>query len=246
MKGIKEFFIENFGAALKSIGVDKPQEEKYIIVPTTEEEKLTSMDERYKLWITPGISRIRLSYESLINSLVKEQKKVMPLWIKMHKEKDKPVVLQISHRYRKMRDVILRYRDLENAPFQIAEDSLFEFSELKERREAIRILFFTQKLSLDLKNIIGDEIKFNEVKWNYKNHFEKYRFYPPSYKHTKEGEDTYSSIVIDKDAKTGTFSIFKNPNMEAKVKSKVGIEKAIKYYLQEELNYKICGLEIKD
>jgi len=77
------------------------------------------MDKNYKARDTPAISGIKISYETLLNSLVKERKKVIPLWIKIYKEKDQPIIFETSQRYRKMRDVLLRYRDNKYAPFEI-------------------------------------------------------------------------------------------------------------------------------
>lgn len=246
MNPLKEIFIENFVEVLNSIGVDNPQKEEYIIVQNTEDERWTTMDERYRLWETPSFSGIKISYDSVIGNLVKEHKKLAPLWIKVYNEKDKPIMLHTSKRYRKLRDINLRRRDNELAPFEIAEEPFIDFSASKERSEAIRVIFFTQEAREDLKQTIGDSVAYKEVHKTFKNYFDTYRFYPPTYKQTNaEGEEADAFIVIEKDFATKKFTLFKSHKVANKLQSNLDLEEVLRFYLKEVIKYDICGISIK-
>ncbi|MBK7009796.1 MAG: hypothetical protein IPH36_14785 [Saprospiraceae bacterium] len=211
---MKEIFTENFKTALSSLGINDYEAEEYVIIPTDEQEKYTSMDEIYRLWVTPRFTGIRISYESVINLLVKEDKKIAPLRIKISKKENKPVLLETSQRYRKLRDIAQRKESNVIFPFEINEETELEFSDQIERIEAIRILFFNRKNSTELKELLNGKISYKEVIGNFEKHFERYRFYPPSYNHSVVGDESYSSLVINKDFKTGDFSLFINPTID--------------------------------
>ena len=108
MNRLKELFTENFKSALSAIGVNEYESEEYVIIPTAEQEKYTSMDDIYRMWVTPSFSGIRISFDSVIEILVKEDKNVAPLRIKISKNENSPVLLETSQRYRKLRDIAQR------------------------------------------------------------------------------------------------------------------------------------------
>lgn len=244
MTQLKEIFINHFIAALSSLGVNDFKAAEYIIVPTDEHERYTSRDEIYRLWVTPAFTGIRISFDSVIDFLVKEDKKVAPLRIKISKKENKPVFLEISQRFRKLRDIAQRKASNLIYPFEILEETELEFTKEIERIEAIRIVFFKRKYSSGLKELLNGEITYEEAIKNFENHFDHYKFYPPSYNQSKEGDESYSSLVINKDFETDDFSLFINPNFEEEKYSKLDFKKAIDIYINEELNHEIYGLQI--
>ena len=244
MKQLKEIFTENFKSALSSIGISDHTSVKYVIIPTDEKEKYTTMDDIYRLWVTPSFKGIRISFDSVIDVLVKEDKKVAPLRIKISKEENKPVLLETSQRYRKLRDIAQRKATNQIFPFEIGEESELLFNNQTERTEAIRILFFRRKFSPDLNELLEDEITYKESIRNFETHFEEYRFYPPSYNHSKVGDESYSSLVINKDFETNKFSIFVNPNLQEEKYNNLNLNDALDIYINEELKHKIYGIMI--
>ena len=241
---LKNIFTEHFKAALSSIGIVDYQSEAFVIIPISEQEKLTSRDEIYRLWITPTFSGIRMSFDSVIDVLVKEDRKVAPIQIKISKQENGPVILVTSQRYRKLRDIALRKRTNLMHPFEIQEEAEFEFDSQYERIEAIRVLFFKRVHSSVLKKLLGEDIAYNEAARFFENHFEKYRFYPPSFNQSNIGDESYSSLVINKDFDTNEFSLFTNPDHQKKKHSRLTLAEAIDIYIKEELKYEIYGIEI--
>lgn len=244
MKQLKEIFTDNFKTALSSLGVNDFKAAEYVIIPTAEQEKCTSMDNIYRMWVTPAFTGIRISFDSVIDLLVKEDKKVAPLRIKISKKENKPVLLETSQRYRKLRDIAQRKKSNLIFPFEILEETELEFTAQIERIEAIRILFFKRKYSSNLNELLNGEITYKEAIINFEKHFEKYRFYPPSYNHSKVGDESYSSLVINKDSETPDFSLFINPNVQEEKYHKLKFKDAIEIYINEELNHEIYGLKI--
>jgi len=127
----------------------------------------------------------------------------------------------------------------------IVEEPLFEFSEAKDRIAAIRILFFTRKLSPDLTATIGDHISPKELMTNFKKHFAAYSCYPSAYNYLKKEAAGYSSLVINKNTETNKFNVFKNPDPNNLIKSDLDLEEALKFYIQEELKGDVFGIRIK-
>jgi hypothetical protein len=177
--------------------------------------------------------------------LGKIEKNAIPLWIKIHKDLDKPIILLVSQRYRKVRDVIIRRPDNLIFPFEISEDSLLDFNEVAERLESIRILFFNQKVNNQLLKSIGPQMVYSEVIEICTNHFENYSFYPPSYNYTPKGEGKYNSMVIKKDIATNQFSVYKNPSLKEEIKSHLNLEEAVAFYINKELKHEILGIKIE-
>ena len=244
MNRLKELFTENFKSALSAIGVNEYESEEYVIIPTAEQEKYTSMDDIYRMWVTPSFSGIRISFDSVIEILVKEDKNVAPLRIKISKNENSPVLLETSQRYRKLRDIAQRKESNIIFPFEIIEKSVLEFNNETERREAIRIQFFKRKYTLELNQLLGNKITYTEAIKNFENHFKNYRFYPPSYNHSKAGDESYSKLVINKDFENNEFSLFVNPNYQEEKYNKLTLEEAIDIYINEELKHEIYGLQI--
>ncbi len=243
---LKKTFIENFISALSLMGIEDYQTEKFVIIPTTEQEKMTSRDEIYKMWVTPCFTGIRRSFDSVIEVLVKEAKKVAPIRIKISKEPGQPIFLETSQRYRKLRDLTLRKRDNLIFPFEMLEESDLEFSEEIERSEAIRILFFKRTHSSDLKEIIGDKISFEEVLHCFENYFKQYTHYPPSYDKFQEGDESFSSLVMSKDVESDEYSLYHNPIIQKEIHSKLNLKDALDIYISKELKHSIYGVEIVD
>jgi hypothetical protein len=245
MKPVKEIFEENFKVALIEMNVKDIDKEQFVITPNTEFEKCTSMDDIYRMWVTPRFAGIRLSFDQVLEKLVKVEKNAIPLWIKMHKSQGKPVILLVSQRYRKIRDVIIRRPDNLIFPFEICEDSFFDFNEEVERLELVRILFLGQKINSELIESIGSEIKYSEVIQNFEVHFENYTFFPPSFNYAPRGEEKYNSLVIKKDISTNQYSIYKDSSLKEEVKTKLNLEEVMTFYISSELNYQIHGIKIQ-
>ena len=241
---LKEIFSENFKTALSSIGISDYDSVKYVIIPTAEEEKYTTMDDIYRLWVTPSFKGIRISFDSVIDVLVKDDKKVAPLRIKISKKENKPVLLETSQRYRKLRDIAQRKATNLIFPFEISNENELEFNLQTERKEAIRILFFRRKFSPDLNELLEDEITYKETINCFTNHFDDYRFYPPSYNHSKVGDESYSSLVINKEFETNKFNIFLNPDLAEEKYNNLSLNEALDIYIDEELKNKIYGISI--
>ena len=235
--------IEHFKVALTGIGVKEYDEERYMIIPTIEEENCKYMDDLYKTWDTPKFSGIRISFNAVIEALVKEKKKVAPLRIKISKEKGEPVILETSHRYRKLRDIAQRKLSNTHYPFEINEAPEFLYSATRERKEAIRVLFFTRSITKHLQQIIGGTISHDEVKANFEKHFEQYRYYPAIYD-TEPGETSHSHLVIEKNFDKNEFRLFKNTEGEETIHSGLTFEEAMKLYMKDELEGKILEIGI--
>ena len=103
---------------------------------------------------------------------------------------------------------------------------------------------FTPEYSVEIREVVVDEITYDEAIINFENHFERYRFYPPLYNHLNVGDESYSSLVIKKDFETNEFSIFLNPNIEDVKYNCLNLNKALEIYIGEELKYSICGIKI--
>jgi|GEM_PF-5322278 len=215
MTELKEVFTNNFKAALASIGIEDYNSETFIITTNPEPEKWTSMDNIYRMWTTPLFTGIRLNFDAVIESLVNEKKKVAPIRIKIYKEDNsKPIVLEISQRFRKLRDLALRKRDNQTYPFEVIDESEYRYSETKERTEAVRILFFRREYDNYIQSIIGNKISHREVIDFFNKHFKKYQYYPAIYNHATKDDDNRSSLVIQKTTEPDQFNLFQNTELK--------------------------------
>lgn len=241
MTEAKDLFIKNFNKALKLLGIENYSDEKFIIILTNKTEKYNNLDDIYRIWSTPLITGIRLSYKEVIEGLVKKEQNTIPLWIKISKEQNKPIQLKISQRFRKVKQLLMRNPNNEISPFELENNSVIEFSLEQERLEAIKILFFSRRINQRLIKIIGKEISYQEYKNNFTKHFKKYRFYPPLPNHQKESDNSYSKLVIDKNFEKENYSICLATEME----NDLSLDQVLHYYADKELNWKFCDIEIK-
>jgi len=245
MNKIKNLFEENFTDALKKIGIDNTGEIEFIIIPTEQNENYTTWDDLLRLWSTPTFKGIRLNYSEVVAALVKEDKNIVPFWIKIYYKQDLPIILEISQRFRKIKEILERKPNNEIVLFEIGDD--FEIGQIvqNERKEALRILVFTGIAGNKIKSILGDEINLEEIKQILENHLKNYRFYPPRPNYQKQNEENYLSIVISQDYNTGRFSICEAENINYEIISDLTSTEAIDYYIENQMKNNICGMKIK-
>jgi len=240
---ISSYFITNFEKTLEKLGISNKDDVQYFVYPTAQVEKYTNFDEIYRIWTTPSFNGVRISYNEVIQNLVKTDQNTIPLWIKVTRQ-NKLVVLEISQRFRKRKQIIERNPDNKISPFEIVEKLEFKFNQEKERKEAIRILFFKRLDENILKTKIGQKIRYDELRDVLSSHFEYYRFYPPLYNHYKSDDERHSKLVIEKDFDSKLFKVFSSNN-EENIIEKTDFETVIKYYIHNELNWEYKGIEIE-
>ncbi len=245
MNKTSEIFQEKLNGILIDLGVENIDSISFIIVPTIEEEHYTNWDDIFRFWSTPSFKGIKLKLNDVISNLVKEHKNTMPLWIKVTYRKDKPVVLEISQRFRRIKDIVDRNPNNLFAPFEVGNRYDIEQIVESERTEAIRILMYKRAIDERTKEIIGDEIHISELEDNFKSHLDIYRFYPANPKHQNVGDDYYSKFVINQDYKSGNFSICDAANLEHEINSKLSKKEAIEYYVKHMIKHEIFGIKIK-
>ncbi|WP_235299797.1 hypothetical protein [Portibacter marinus] len=245
MNRTQEIFSDKFQNALKKLGISNTESVSYIIIPTSEKENYTNWDDIFRFWSTPTFKGIRLNYNDVVCNLYKEHKNTIPLWIKVSYKREMPIVLEISQRFRKLKDVIERNPENSLAPFEL--EGRIEIDQIvnTERSEAIRILMFKRELDKRTKDILGDEISLEELKENLKEHLNNYRFYPANRKHQKIGDINYSSLIINQEYKTGKFSICNAENLEEEIKSELIKIEAIEFYIEHMIQDEFCGLKVK-
>lgn len=242
---IKIYFQNSFDKTLDKLEITDPRKRTYLIYPTKKIENYTNFDDIYRLWATPSIAGIRITYDEVIQNLVKVDQNAIPLWIKINSNSNAPIVLEISQRFRKKKQILERNPNNEIAPFEILEGSEVEFQLAEERKEAIRILFFQRLGDKNINRIIGDTIKYKELINMLSLHFEKYRFYPALYTHYKIDDERFSNLVIEKDFNANKFRLFKPNSKEETLKDNLDIISAIKHFAQNELNWKYKGITIE-
>lgn len=240
----RDIFVERFNASLTSQGIQDIKCKSFIIIPTNDVENYTSRDDIYRFWSTPRIIGIRIDYNLLVESLVKDEQNSIPLWVKITAKIDLPILLEISQRFRKVKEVIQRNSENNLAPFEIDNNSSIEYIIQNEREEAIRILFFTRSVDNGLLELIGDKIKYAEVEHFFKKHFENYRFYPPLYNHFKLEDMKYSRTVIEIDFKSKRYRIFKNDDQKETLYTNLNFDQALNYYLEYEQNWELNRIKI--
>ena len=242
---IEIYFKENFDKTLEELKIAKSDNLEFCIYPTSQIEKYTNFDDIYRMWVTPNFKGIRISYNEVIQNLVKTQKNTIPLWIKILNNQKGILILEISQRFRTRKQVIERNPENPIAPFEIVKKSEFEFNISEEREEAIRILLFKRLIDENLKAIIGKTISYDEFNKALRLNFDSYRFYPPLYNHFKQDDERFSKLVIEKDFNSGQFRIFSSNEKEDSIAENLDYNSVINYYIHNELNWEYKGIKIE-
>lgn len=245
MDNLIEVFRNKLNRILNEIGVENVENNSFLIITTTDKENYTTWDDYYRLWSTPTFKGIRLKFDDILDCLVKKEKNTIPLWIKVTYVYHKPVILEISQRFRKLKEVLERNPENTFAPFEITKRDDIDQIVNSERAEAIRILMHKRLLDNRIRNLIGDQIDISELKENLISHLNNYRFYPPNPSHQKQEDLNYSELVINQDYQTGEFSICKAENLEEEIESKLTKNLAIDLYLKRMITNEFCGIKIK-
>ena len=244
MTKLKEMFNVNFSGMLIDLSIENFDAYKFIIVSTNEKENYTNWDDMFRLWTTPTFTGIKLDYDEVIKYLVKETQNLLPLWVNISYKKGLPIVLEISQRFRKERDINARNPNNKFAPFELKNNKdICQILE-SERLEAIRILTFNRISDNRIKNLIGSEISIEEIEQSISKILMNYKFYPPKPNHQKPGDSNYSQIVINKDFKNSTYSICDAEKLEKEIQSKLNMFDAIKYYLNHQIEDEFCGIKV--
>lgn len=240
-----DIFHEKFSGFLNELGVKNLDSISFIITPTSEKENYTTWDDIFRMWSIPTFKGIRLKYNEVVNNLAKETRNTMPLWIKVSIQGQMPIVLEISQRFRKPREIFERRPENLFSPFELDDEKKIETYINCERLEAIRILIFKRLLDKRLEEIIGNEIHIKEIKDTLRRHLQHYRFYPASPSHQKIGDANFSEIVIKQDYKTGKFSLCKAEDLDDELESNLSMTEAIEYYIEYKIKDEFFGIKIK-
>lgn len=241
----KEIFEEHFRRILKESGIEYFDDITFIVIPTAKTEHYTNFDDIFRLWVTPAFKGIQLSYKEVVDNLFKDVRNTMPLWIKLHYQHSLPIVLEVSQRYRKVKEVLDRNKDNKHPPFEIGLGINIEDIIQEERNEAIRILFFTRRSNNRIINILALGVSINEISNFLSQHLNTYRFYPPLYNHQKKDDPNYSELAIDNDSVSGIFKVCYTDNLENIVLSTTDKTTAINYYIDRMIKEKFCGIDVK-
>lgn len=245
MNKLTEIFRNQLNKILNEIGVEDIGNNTFFIIPTTDKENYTTWDDIYRFWSTPTFKGIRLKFDDVINSLVKTEKNTIPLWIKVTYVYQKPVILEISQRFRKLKEVLERNPENTFAPFEVTERNDIDRIVNSERAEAIRILMHKRLLDNRTKIVVGDKIEVSELREVLSTLLNYYRFYPPNPSHQKQDDPNYSELVINQDYQTGEFSICRAENLEEEIESNLTKSEAIDLYLDRMITNEFCGIKIE-
>ena len=245
----QDFFIDQIKSSIETI-INREinlEEFSFVILPSNLRNEIpkSNLDEIIDMWIMPTKSEIRLTFTEVIETLTSREG-YLPLWIKLLIVEQNIVLLNISNRFRKLKEIrehnsgnYIKKVETENA-----EDIVFTIE--KERIALIRKLLWRFQLTEAEKEIFkNSELSIFEVELFFKNHFNKYTYFPPDYNHRHINNIDYSSLVIKKnDSEYKIIECIGTENEIIKFKS-FDLSDIVNYYLKSEKNYCIDGLEIK-
>jgi hypothetical protein len=90
----------------------------FVILPcnATIEVPKNTWDQIINWWVLPPSTEIKLSIDQVVETLTSRQG-LLPLWIKVKQQSNDLILLNISRRFRKLKDIKEFHKDNENMPF---------------------------------------------------------------------------------------------------------------------------------
>lgn len=215
-----------------------------ILSDATNEVPKNTWDEIINWWVLPTSTEIKLSIDQVVETLTSRQG-LLPLWIKVKQQNEDLILLNISRRFRKLKDIKEFHKDNENLPFIFDNSIDIEFTNDIQKIGLTRKLLWNFELTKQEKQFFEKyPLTFTDIRQFAENHFKSYIYFPPDYDHRKPDTKRYSKLVIKKDTE---FSILENigtPN-EKNILTTTDMDKVLDTYLDKEMNYQIDNLTIK-
>jgi len=218
----------------------------FVILPSNEdnEKPKNTWDEIINWWVLPTSTEVKLSLDQVLDTLTSRQG-LLPLWIKVKLQSEDLILLNISRRFRKVKDIKEFHKDNENMPFVFDNTIDIEFTNEIHKIGLTRKLLWNFELT-ESEKILFEKypLTFSDIRQFAENHFKSYIYFPPDYNHRKTDTKRYSKLVIKKDTE---FSILENIDTtnEKNILTTTDIDKILDTYLDKEVNYRIDNLTIK-
>lgn len=220
---------------------------KFVILPSNadNEQIKNTWDEIMNWWVLPTKTEVKLTIDQIVEILTPKQG-LFPLWIKLKSQNEELILLNISRRFRKIKDIKEFHKKNETMPC-IFDNSLdLSFTDENVRSGLIRKLLWYFELDEEEKQIFEKiPLTFNDIKYFFDNHFKNYIYFPPDYNSRKPNTKSYRKWVIRKDVE---FSIIDNIGAinETTLLTTKDLNIILHYYFDKEMNYKIDNLIIKN
>lgn len=218
----------------------------FVILPSNadNEKPKNTWDEIINWWVLPTSTEVKLSLDQVLDTLTSRQG-LLPLWIKVKLQSEDLILLHISRRFRRIKDIKEFHKDNENMPFVFDNTIDIEFTNEIHKIGLTRKLLWNFELT-EPEKIIFEKypLTFSDIRQFAENHFKNYIYFPPDYNHRKTDTKRYSKLVIKKDME---FSILENIDTinEKNILTTTDIDKILDTYLDKEMNYRIDNLTIK-
>jgi hypothetical protein len=220
----------------------------FVIIPSDvdNEKARNSRDDLINKWILPTTTDIKLALNETVNVLSFGEA-LMPLWVRVKKQEEKVFLLNISRRFRKLRDIREYHKGNEFMPFIYDDHMSLAYSEETERNGLIRKLLWRFNLNeTEKETFIKRPLTRVEINTFFIDHFKGYIYFPPDYNHRKPGEKGYNKLAIRRESEN-EFSLIDDieTSEQKSLKTFVNIEAAVEYYLDKEKNNIIDGIKIE-
>lgn len=218
----------------------------FVILPSNadNEKPKNTWDEIINWWVLPTSTEVKLSLDQVLDTLTSRQG-LLPLWIKVKLQSEDLILLNISRRFRRVKDIKEFHKDNENMPFVFDNTIDIEFTNEIHKIGLTRKLLWNFELT-EPEKILFEKypLTFSDIRQFAENHFKSYIYFPPDYNHRKTDTKRYSKLVIKKDTE---FSILENigTTNEKNILTTTDIDKILDTYLDKEMNYRIDNLTIK-
>jgi len=220
----------------------------FVILPESPDgaKSIDNISDIINWWVLPGKTEIRLKIEQVVVALVSIHG-VMPLWVRVKELENNIILLNISRRFRKLKDIRNHYNSSEYMPFIYDNALNLEFTDDLERWGLTKKLLWRFSLEKAERLVFEkNPLRFDEVSFFFEKHFCQYIFYPGDYNHRKPGDKGYSKLVIKRKGKS-EYQILENigtASEENKFESG-DLTAVLKYYLEKEKNYLIDQLKVQ-
>lgn len=200
-------------------------------------------DEIINWWTLPTSTDVKLSLDQVIDTLTSRQG-LSPLWIKVKQQSQELILLNISRRFRRVKDIKEFHQDNDNMPFIFDNSIEFEFTNQVQKIGLTRKLMWNFELAEQEKLFFKKyPLTFSDIRQFAHNHFKNYIYFPPDYNQRKPNTKRYSKLVIKKDKE---FTILENIDTtnENNILTTTDFDKILDTYLDKEMNYQIDNISI--
>lgn len=218
----------------------------FVILPSNSDNETpkNTWDEIINWWVLPTSTDVKLSLDQVLETLTSRQG-LLPLWIKVKQQSEDLILLNISRRFRKVKDIKEFHQDNENMPFVFDNSIPIEFTNEMQKIGLTRKLLWNFELTEQEKSFFENHpLTFTDIRLFIENHFKSYIYFPPDYNHRTPDTKRYSKLVIKKDTE---FSILENISTanEKNILTTTDISKILDTYLDKEMNYRIDNITIE-